>query len=566
MLIYERRSWRNPAGESIPEKSIAVLPFDNLSVEQENAFFAEAVQDEILADLARIADLKVISRTSVTAYKSGSGRNLREIGRELGVAHILEGTAQRVANRVRVTVQLIDARTDAHLWAEKYDRPLDDVFLIQSGIARAIADQLRAKLSAAEKASIEERPTHDLEAYDFYLRAKELVRDLDVTIDAKAEAAFSAAIELLEKAVARDRNFALAYCALVDAELTMFWTINEQPQHRIRAETALQMAVRLAPEAGETHLAQARFNYYGKRDYDRALEELEIAGRSLPNNTEVLTLSARLERRLGRWQESVRHFERVIELDPRNPIAHIDLCTTLTMLRHYRQVIEIADRALAAFPKNADSFRLWKSQAALNQGDIKTAWHALEGSAPDNFGIVLQRFTIALYERNYAEARRAIAARLQFPQDVISPVELFEGFVALAEGNKEKATAAFLAAHAAYEIRRKLHPENRYFHSMPAVVDAALGRKDEALRENKEATEFFSDPLHKPEILIDLAMIYCWTGERDPALAQLEDLARMPNGITYGDLLLNPAWDSLRGDARFEKIIASLVPSGDSSR
>jgi tetratricopeptide (TPR) repeat protein len=231
------------------------------------------------------------------------------------------------------------------------------------------------------------------------------------------------------------------------------------------------------------------------------------------------------------------------------------------MVRRYADTIQVADRGIADFPEAADSFRLHKSEALLAQGDTKGARAALEGTPPNNFKIIYQRFNIALYERNYAEARRAIAARLQFPnQEEISPVDVFEGFIAMAERDAEKAKAAFLAARQGYEIRVRAHPENPFFHSMPAIVDAALGDKEAALRKNREAMKFIDDPLEKNSLLIDLATIYCWTGERDRALAQIEGLAKIPNGLSYGELRLDPAWDSLRSDPRFKKIVASLKP------
>ncbi|PYL51844.1 MAG: hypothetical protein DMF33_09590, partial [Verrucomicrobia bacterium] len=268
---------------AIPVKSIAVLPFENLSTDQANAFFADGVQDEILTDLAKVADLKVISRTSVMQYKNAATRNLREIAQQLGVAHVLEGSVQRAGKRVRVSAQLIDARTDAHLWAEHYDRDLADVFAIQSEIAKAIADQLQAKISPSEKAAIEKAPTTDLAAFDLYERAKALWADVTDPLHAKQK--LPQAAQLLDEAVARDPQFLLAWCLLSRVHGALYWTGHDHTPARLDlANAAVQTALRFQPEAGEAHRALATYYYYGFRDYARARSELAIARRSLPND------------------------------------------------------------------------------------------------------------------------------------------------------------------------------------------------------------------------------------------------------------------------------------------
>ncbi len=293
MLIYERRPFRMSAGESIPEKSIAVLPFENRSEEKVNAFFADGVQDEILTDLARIADLKVISRTSVVNYKSGIARNLREIGQQLGVAHVLEGSVQRAGNRVRVNAQLVDARTDRHLWAQTYDRELADVFAIQSEIAKAIADQLQAKLSPDEKSAIERPPTNDITAFDLYTRAENLLLTSGESGAGKAD--FLQAIDLLNQAVARDPSFFQAYCRLAEAHDGLYNAGYDHTSARLAlAEAAIEAASRLRPNAGETHLARARNIYQGYLDYNGALTELELARQALPNDSRVATADCRV--------------------------------------------------------------------------------------------------------------------------------------------------------------------------------------------------------------------------------------------------------------------------------
>src|SRR5229473_675296 len=284
---------------NVAEKSIAVLPFENLSEEKANAFFADGVQDEILTDLAKIADLKVISRTSVMQYKSGLARNLRKIGEELGVAHVVEGSVQRAANKIRVNAQLIDARNDAHLWAQTYDRDLADVFAIQSEIAKAIADQLQAKLSPNEKKAIEQPPTTDLAAFDLYSRAKSLL--LTASFSATGNPDRQKAIELMDEAVKRDPSFFDAYCRLAWAHEFLYAVLGSDhtPARLALAEAALQAATRLRPDAGETHLARAQYLYYGRRDYAGALAELESVRRVLPNDARLFELTGYIMRRRG---------------------------------------------------------------------------------------------------------------------------------------------------------------------------------------------------------------------------------------------------------------------------
>src|SRR5436853_2343577 len=325
-------------------KSIAVLPFENLSEEKANAFFTEGVQNEILTHLARIADLKVISRTSVMQYKSGAPRNLREIGQQLGVAHVVEGSVQRAANKVRVIAQLIDARNDAHLWAQTYDRDLADVFAIQSEIAKAIADQLQAKLSPNEKKAIEQPPTTDLAAFDLYSRAKSLL--LTVSFSATNEPDLRKAIELLDEAVKRDPSFFDAYCQLAYAHGYFYGVRGDHTPARLAlAEAAVQAATRLRPDAAETQLARAQYLYFRLRDYPRALAELEIAHRSLPNDPRLFELTGYILRRRGQQEEGLRSLERAVELDPRNFSILQQIALSYQGLGRYADSIAALDRA-----------------------------------------------------------------------------------------------------------------------------------------------------------------------------------------------------------------------------
>src|SRR5437588_2353169 len=348
---HNRAMSQNTAPANISEKSIAVLPFDNLSDDQANAYFAVGIQDEILTSLARVADLKVISRTSVMQYTTGAGRNLREIGKQLGVAHLLEGSVQRAAKRVRVNAQLIDARTDAHLWAQTYDRDLADVFAIQSEIAKAIADQLQAKLSPNAKAAIEKAPTTDLAAFDFYTRAKTLL--LSTSFGPTLEQNMRQAVELLNQAVQRDPAFFEAYCQLLYAHALLYSVGFDHTVGRLAStEAALQATARLRPDAGETHLARAQYLYFGPRDYSVALVELENARRSLPNDPRIFELIGFILRRQGQQEEGLRNLEKALELDPRSYDIMQQIALSYENLRRYPEEAAILDRALTIVPND----------------------------------------------------------------------------------------------------------------------------------------------------------------------------------------------------------------------
>src|SRR5258705_3295092 len=343
-IVWKSEFIRHPVTLTAPEKSIAVLPFENLSEEKQNEFFADGVQDEILTDLAKIADLKVISRSSVMQYKGGVARNLREIGQQLGVAHLLEGSVQRAANKIRVNAQLIDARTDAHLWGQTYDRDLGDVFAIQSEIAKAIAEQLQAKLSPNEKKAIEQPPTTDLAAFDLYNRAKSLL--LTYAFHTSQQQIMRQAIELLDHAVARDPTFFESYYQLVDAHGILYSAQGDHTPARLAlAEAALQAATRLRPDAGETHLARASYLYYCLRDYNGALAELEVARRSLPNDPRIFKLTGFILRRRGQHEEGLRNLERAVELDPRNFSTLQQIAVSYLDLRRYPEMAAALDRA-----------------------------------------------------------------------------------------------------------------------------------------------------------------------------------------------------------------------------
>src|SRR5438270_12359825 len=394
---------------SVAEKSIAVLPFENLSEEKANAFFADGVQDEILTDLARVADLKVISRTSVMEYKNTTTRNLREIGEKLGVAHLLEGSVQRVANKVRVNAQLIDARNDAHLWAQTYDRDLADVCAIQSEIAEAIAQQLQAHLSSREKAQINTTPTTDLVAYDLFLRARQL-GDLANNPDAKGS--LLQAITLLEEAVRRDPKFVRAHCLMCEIHLELYWDgFDHTDARRGLARVALQNAESLQPDSGEVHMQKGIYAYHGFRDYDRALSEFELARRLLPNEARLYEILGAVDRRTTRWKEAEEVFRRAVELDPINFSVLEEAGFTFQGLRRYREAEPLLKRALAISPNDPFARGGLGWNAFCEKGDV-TAWRkeleSVANNGPEGArGVAFLALLCACAERGRAAAERA---------------------------------------------------------------------------------------------------------------------------------------------------------------
>ncbi len=557
-----------PSAEA-PEKSIAVLPFESLSADKDNAYFAEGIQDEILTDLARVADLKVISRTSVLAFRAGGARNLREIGRALGVSHLLEGSVQRQAGKVRVTAQLIDARTDLHLWAEHYDGDLADIFAIQSQMAEQIVGSLKARLSPDEKKAIDTRPTTDLGAYDLYLRAKELLYGFQAEKDSREP--LLQAVRLLDSALEQDPRFALAHCLAARAHDQIYWLRSDHSTTRLaQEEAAVANALRLQPDLGEAHLARAMLLYHGSLDYAGASEELAIARRALPNSAEVLMVSSYIDRRQGRWPVVVRNQEKAVSLDPRNPNYPNDLTATYDVMRMYREENRAADVAITVVPQQADFFRLLKAQVCLEVGQPEACRRGLATLPADydaDGGATTTRFALALGERHFEAAARVLAAspRGTFPNfsGTQEPREWLEALAARAVGDPEKAKTSMLAARRVVEEAARGQPEDPATLSLLGRIDAALGRKEEALREGRRAVALrpvSMDAMGGPEWEGALALIYAWTGETDLALGLLGPLSTLPGGPHYGELRLNPAWDGLRGNPRFERLVAAMEP------
>jgi len=552
-----------------PEKSVAVLPFENLSADPENAFFTDGVQDEILNDLAKIADLKVISRTSVMQYKSGVRRNLRQIANELGVAHVVEGSVQRIANRVRVSAQLIDARTDTHLWVERYDRPLDDVFAIQTDIAKAIADQLQAKLSPAEKAAIEQPPTTDLVAYDRYVRAKKLFEDAATP---RIFEHVRQGIQLLNQAVAHDPTFLLAYCELARAHAYLYFLGVDHTAARVAlAKEARDAALRLAPERGETHLAAAWVAYHCYLDYETALTEVAIARRGLPNDASIFDITAFITRRQGQWEQCTRNLERAAELDPRSMrLLVTGAADTYQFMRRFSDMAAALDRALVVAPGDANT-RVARAFVDLkSRADTEPAHKVIQNIVLEDpsavYVIAEQWLDLALCRRDAAEMASALASLS--PEGIVPfNVRMSRSFCAgLAARARNDATAAeteFTAARGEMEKIVREQPDYAQALCVLGMIDAALGRKEDALREGRRAVELLpvtKDAWTGAEVLTNLAITYAWAGEKDLAIKQLEELVRISSPVSYGQLRLDPFWDPLRGDPRFEKIVASLAP------
>lgn len=579
-------AWKSELIHHPVTTGIAVLPFENFSEQKENTAFADGVQDDILTKLAKIGDLKVISRTSVMDYRGK--RNLRQIGNDLRVSHVLEGSVRRVGTHLHLNAQLIDTRTDTHIWAEEYDRDLNDLFAIQAEIAKQVAQHLHAKLSVSEKASVEEKPTQDLVAYDFYVRAVSLIYNAQVSLGpVDVPATLSEAVKLLNKALARDPNFFLAYCQLALAHDLIHTGTDPTPARLALAKSAIDSAFRLRPDAGEAHLALASHLYLGYSDYDRARAELSLAQQSLPNNPKVYDLAGSMDRGQRRWVDATYNFERACELDPRNLPYLIDLGGIYLWLHDYDQHTKIMDRIVALHPDRRPG-RIFRASIEVYRRADTAPWRAEikkilinePGSEKDPF-MAGQRYTLALYDRDWDAAGRAAALLSRknslawsFPQ---LGRDFWVGVVARLKGDETSARTAFMRARAQQEEEIRGHPDSTGLRYSPlaaaagsisllselGLIDAGLGKQEEAVSEGRRAMELapsVKDEFTEPYAKMCFAIICIWTGERELALGQLEAFTKTPGEYTYGNLRLSPLWDPLRGDPRFEKIVASLAP------
>jgi TolB-like protein/Tfp pilus assembly protein PilF len=537
------------------DRSIAVLPFQNLSDEKENAYFADGVQDDLLTNLSKIGDLKVISRTSVMPYRATQS-NAREIGKALGVGTILEGSVRRVGNRVRVNVQLINAENDQHIWAEDYDRELTDVFAIQSDLAQKIAGELRAQLSPTEKAQIERKPTENSEAYLAFVEGHDLLTRPD-----RLRADTEKSEQLFERATRLDPNFARAFAALAWVEDWMYHSFDPTPARRAKAQAAAEEALRLEPDLPEAHLAQGFYHYYCERNYQTALDEFAIARKSLPNSADVYLAIGAIQRRQGKWAESTANMEKAASLSPRDAFLLINLADNYRAADDFEHADKLFERAIEIAP-NSVSARMGKAMLAVDlKGDLseidKQLAQIQPGANSDAEGTVGRAYLLML-QRKFHDA---VAILKQLPADVRSddkPKEYLEGALYTFVNDKEHARSAFQRARSTLEKAIQQGSDDASRHIVLGMVLAGLGEKDAAIAEGKRAVALLpetQDALDGPKMTLMLAQIYAWTGENDAALELLERSLITPAGVTVSSLKLDPIWDPLRSDARFQALV-----------
>jgi TolB-like protein/Tfp pilus assembly protein PilF/predicted Ser/Thr protein kinase len=559
--------WRSELIHHPVTTGIAVMPFENLSEQKEDGAFTDGVQDDILTKLAKIAGLKVISRTSVMEYRGK--RNVRQIGNELRVSHILEGSVRRTGTHLHLNAQLIDTRTDTHVWVEQYDRDLNDLFTIQSEVAQKVAQQLHAKITPAEKVAIERKPTGDLVAFDLYSRANEtLLGKNSGTPD------FVQAIDLLNRAVARDPSFLEAYCQLAFAHDQIYFDgIDHTPARLAMAKDAIDSAFRLKPDSGEAHFAQAVHLYRGYGDYDGALAELEVARQTLPNNARIFQMMGFIQRRQGHWEDSRRNLERAAELDPRDILTLGPLSSDYARFRRYAEAKTWLTRALAVAEPDDIGMKLapseWELEVNADTRPLHQAIDSIRATKPaaGTSAIAHDWLFCALAERDATAAKEALSALRHNEIGLFDQVQVnrpfVEGLIARMTNDEHNAQLAFAAARAEQEKVVEAQPDFGPSWCVLGLIDAGLGRKEEALREGRRALELLpveKDALVGQYLIRYFAVIAAWVGEKDLACEQLAIAVRPPSNVTYGELKLLPLWDPLRGDPRFEKIVASLAP------
>ena len=547
---------------------IAVLPFESLGPGSEDAFFASSVYDGVSTKLAKVADLKVISHNSVARYRGT--RNTQEIGGALNVAYVLRGSVLRGAGRIHLNIQLLDTRNDSQIWAEQYDGDLNNVFALQSQIAQKVADRLKVNVSSTEKTAIQEPPTTDLIGYDAYLRAKDLIDGIPFSTRTKED--LLEAVRLLDQAVMRDPLFFDAYGELAGAHDRIYFLVFDHTDARLQlSEAAIQSLRQLRPDSGETHLALAQHLYWAYQSYDRALEELASARRTLPNEARIPLLAGYIDRRQGRWEDSLDQMKQALELDPHNLSILQQTSLTYQALRRYKETVATLDKVLAIAPKDI-AIKVWRAWVELQwrsdpgplHATIETALTQDPKAAPF---IVLQWFDLVFSERDAAAGERVLAAMPTggcYDENIPFPDSWCRGLVARLRGDEPAARAAFTSARG--ELAKIVHDQPDYAAALCAigVVDAALGNKEDAIREGRRAIELIpvsKNAIDGARMIQYLAVIYAWTGNTDDAIERLTEAVKLPGShVTYGNLRLNPLWDPLRGEPRFEAIITSLAP------
>jgi TolB-like protein/Flp pilus assembly protein TadD len=553
-FLFPRASWHKV------DKSIAVLPFQSLSDEKENAYFADGIQDDILTNLSKIGDLKVISRLSVMAYRGDAVRNAREIGKALGVATLLEGSVRRIGNRVRVSVQLINANSDEHIWAEDYDRDLTDVFAIQTDLAQKIASALQAKLSSSEKARLDQRPTQNSDAYLLFVQAHDYANRKEMSPDK-----YLKAVPLFEQAIKLDPNFAPAFAGLSLVESRIYHSFDPTPGRREKARRNASEALRLQPDLPEGHLALGFSYYYGDRDYERALAEFEIAKRGLPNESEAYFAIGAIQRRQGKWAESNANLEKAATLDPKNTDVLINLCFSYMAQRDFETASKILERVIAASPQSFQTNILKGFVAAQWKGDLSAAEKVFSSIPPetDSDGLItMGRAWLLILQRKLPEALQVLQ---QFRGETLfntttapCPKAFLEGEIYRLQGDEAKARTAFEHARVVSEQLLREASDDPARHGQHGLILAALGQKQEAIAEGKRAVELLpesQDAFDGPKITDALAQIYAWTGEFDEAFRLLDHLLAVPGGLTVAMFKLDPAWDPLRKDPRYQALL-----------
>ena len=549
------------------EKSIAVLPFENSGGSKADAVFTSGIQDDILANLGKVADLKVISRSSVRDFHAGSPRDLRSIANSLGVRHVLEGSVRRLDGRVRISAHLTDTETGRQLWAETFDRELSDIFAIQSEIAQQIAARLQAELSPNEQAQIRTRPTADVLAYELYLRARDLAEQAGLSTEERT----AQQVRLLEQALARDRAFVPALCLLARVHVFAYWSNYDHTQARLdAAHDALRQAAQLNPNAGEVQLTRGILHYWGKRDYAPALAELSKAAKALPNDADIPMFIGLIKRRQGDWQGSTRALEQARTMDPRNEIILFELTrTNYFALKRYHDAAEACDSVLVRKPEAFD-FALARAKVDLAaHGDLRrlhALLHGPQASAADPELLTGEKLELGLLERNYAAAREALAEH-SLPTfnwaGYVTPREWYEGVIAHGLGDRAAAQAAFEAAHRLLGSVVAARPNDAKAHIVLAEIEARLGRKAQAIESGERALSLrpvATDAVDGVHIMGRLAGVYARVGELQRALELLASATSMPNGPNYGALKLEETWDPLRHDPWFSAIVATLAP------
>ena len=563
---YTAPNKQGPASTELLGKSIAVLPFENLSENKENAYFVDGMQDEVITRLAKIDELRVISRTSTQRYKTRPS-NLVQIAQELGVSHLVEGTVQRVGDRVRINVQLIRAANEGHIWAEIYDRNLTDIFAVQTELATSIARSLQATLTGKERKAVAERPTSNLAAYDAYLRGIDFF-----SRPAQSEEAQKKAADSFAEAVRLDPQFAQAWAALSAAKASLhFLNFDVSPGCKEAARSAAETATRLNPSSPETLLANAYYRYHVERDYEGARLLFEKIQREVPNSSEAPLALARIARRQSRWNDSVRLYEQAAQLNPRDVSLFMDRAWTFSMLRQYASSGDMIAHALAINPDDPEVL-VSKVKLLQTTGDLPGARAVLARLPPGSAGGQAEgaQYAQLLWERRYDEAARLLETQIAKQKsdssaDLPNSQVLFGDVLSLA-GNKEGAKQAYLAAKAGFEMLRQEQPESTFIAANLAFAEAGLGHKEAALREAERAVSLLpasEDPVFGPGMEEALAGIEAQVGESERAITRIERLLTIPYGafpLNQTALRLDPTWDPLRSHPRFKALVEGREP------